>query len=100
MTAGFFRHALIAAAALLFSIAVSYAQAAPDCPQDTSKALVHAREALAEKDAENDRAVLTCLIEAVEALDAKLADLIAGKVEFSGPVTARGFFHAKEESVE
>lgn len=84
------RCALIGATVIVLMPRMSHAE--PVCPPDSSKAIAEAKAALEAHSADKDRLALACLIGAVEKLDAKLADVIAGKVEFTGPVTAKGGF--------
>jgi hypothetical protein len=61
------------------------AQAAPDdCAPDTARALQQARESLESDDPAKDRAALTCLVEAVAALNFKLSQLMTGEIPFEG----------------
>lgn len=61
------------------------AQAAPDdCAPDTARALQQARTSLESDDPAEDRAALTCLVEAVAALDSKLTQLMTGEIPFEG----------------
>ncbi|MEZ5898504.1 MAG: hypothetical protein R3D51_03325 [Hyphomicrobiaceae bacterium] len=61
------------------------AQAAPDdCSPDTARALQQARDSLGSNDPANDRAALTCLVEAVATLDSRLSQLMSGEIPFEG----------------
>jgi len=76
------------------------AHAAPDrtddCPPDTARALQQARNSLESDDPANDRAALTCLVEAVAALDSKLSRLMTGEIPFEGQAwLAKGWFISK-----
>jgi hypothetical protein len=83
---------LLATALLPVTIPITPAYATTTCPADPSKAIAEARKALGSEDRSKDREALACLADAVAALDAKLDDLIAGKIIFTAPVTAKGGF--------
>lgn len=61
-----------------------------ECPEKASEAVAAAKAALAKSDGTAE--ATACLIAAVEALDQKLDDLIAGKIVFEGPLKAKGGF--------
>lgn len=67
-------------------VIVPYAAHAEDCPRDPGAAIAAAKAALSSPDTSKDRAALLCLTQAVAALDAKLSDVLAGKVPFTGAV--------------
>jgi len=84
-----FRRAVISAVtALAAGAAASTVHAA--CPKEASSAIEVARAALAKS--EGVAEATACLIEAVDALDRKLDELIAGKIVFEAPITATGGF--------
>jgi hypothetical protein len=82
-------------AILVVIAAPSAAKAA--CPPDIGKTVAQAKTALAGNNDEplngEARAALSCLADAVEILNAKLDDLIAGKKEFTGNVIAPGYLY-------
>lgn len=93
MTARLFRSSLLFATAFLpISFLVPPAHATTTCPPDPAGAVAEAREALEAKDTSKDRAALACLVEAVGEISTKLDDLIAGKITFTAPITAKGGF--------
>ncbi|MEQ1670935.1 MAG: hypothetical protein ABL893_08765 [Hyphomicrobium sp.] len=89
----------LAAALLLMSAPVA---AAADCPADTQRVVAEVRAILEmPQDATfspNERAALLCLADAVGMLDRKLNDLIAGKLEFTGPVVSPKGFAAQGDN--
>ena len=58
------------------------------CAGDTRMAVARARQALEATDRNHERAALACLIEAVAALDARIAGLSDGSVPFEGQIYA------------
>ncbi|MDX2265898.1 MAG: hypothetical protein NW215_13135 [Hyphomicrobiales bacterium] len=71
---------------------------AKDCPSDIGMTVEQAKAALGTaQDApltDQDRAALACLAGAVGTLNSKLNNLIAGKIEFTGPVISqKGFIN-------
>lgn len=84
-----FRQVVISAF-IAVAIGTTAGPAKAACPKETSAAVEAARAALAKS--EGVAEATACLIEAVDALDQKLNDLIAGKIVFEAPVKARGGF--------
>ena len=70
------------------------------CAAEPAKATEQARKALEANDPAKDRESLACLVEAVAALDAKLNNLIAGKTEFTGALTAPAYFYSGTQPSE
>lgn len=88
MTSSF--HYAIILAIITLGVGATASSAHAACPKETSAAVEAARTALAKSEGVAD--ATACLIEAVDALDQKLNDLIAGKITFEAPVKARGGF--------
>lgn len=81
---------------ILFASAAAFTalpeNALTKCPDDISKSMERARSALNANDAARDHAALTCMIEAVATLDARLTGLSHGSLPFDGPIYApKGF---------
>lgn len=78
----------------------AFASASDDanaCAANPKQAVEVAQKALVANEPERDRAALICLVRAVAALDAKLDDLIAGRIEFTGDVVAPAFLHTTKD---
>lgn len=71
------------------------------CAGDTRRAVARARQALADESHDHDREALTCLVEAVAALDDKLQGLADGSTPFNGPIhIPKGFVIRKPSDQE
>ncbi|MGD9668832.1 MAG: hypothetical protein AB7U75_07195 [Hyphomicrobiaceae bacterium] len=87
---------VIVAAHLALSRAHASAEQTSDCPHDVALALQQARHSLESDDPAKDRAALTCLVEAVAALDSKLSQLMTGEIPFDGKAwLAKGWIITK-----
>jgi hypothetical protein len=83
-------------AVLVFNAAPSAAQTA--CPADIETTVAQAKAALTKREGialtDQGRVALSCLADAVGTLDAKLNDLVTGKITFTGPVISqKGFIN-------
>lgn len=58
------------------------------CAENSRIAVAAARSALEKSDTSNDRAALSCLVEAVAALDERVRGLSDGSVPFDGQIYA------------
>lgn len=100
MSADSFKPSRIACAAFLIGVFIAPPAIAnaSDCPADTTAIVTQAKAALGKAEQTaltgEERVALSCLADAIGAVNAKLEDLIAGKVVFTGPVvTQKGFFN-------
>lgn len=80
-------------ATLHMCFAASGAYAAGDnqsgiCADDTHTAIEQARQSLRDNSGTGDRTALTCLVEAVAALDARMRGLADGSLPFEGQIYA------------
>ncbi|MCK1281780.1 hypothetical protein IVB46_41855 [Bradyrhizobium sp. 61] len=64
-----------------------------DCSSSSEQALALANKSLASENSKDDRIALVCLTQAVSAIDKRLDDLIAGRIEFKGPVKAPSYLY-------
>lgn len=87
---------VIVFAIMTLAAVVSSGSAMATCPKEISAAVKAARVALSESEGVTE--ATQCLIEAVDLLDQKLNELIAGKIVFEGPVTTKGGFLNQSES--
>lgn len=70
------------------------------CPSDPREALTEARANLKSVDESIREKGIVCLLTAVEAVQAQLDDLIAGKTEFEGPIVAPEFLYNDQQPQE
>jgi hypothetical protein len=61
------------------------------CPTGTKASIASAREALHSHDASAERTALLRLVEAVAAIDERLSDTLAGRVEFE-KITSKAYY--------
>ena len=83
-------------AALIAVVAPFDAHSATNCPASAPEAIAKARQSMQSDNPADQKAATECLIVAVAALDAKVVDLIAGKIEFTGAITAPTYLYAKK----
>lgn len=79
---------LIGQVIAISSTEAASASATKKCAENSRIAVAAARSALEKSDTDNDRAALSCLLEAVAALDARIEGLSDGSVPFDGPIYA------------